>query len=100
MVGRLALRRGGRGFRPSRRLRALRAPRLVARDPGDREEENRFCCEGCARVYELAHESGLLDQILSEDRGAPPVAELSRRLRGNGLLLPHGHVVRRLRDGG
>jgi P-type Cu+ transporter len=27
-------------------------------------EEKRFCCEGCARVYELAYENGLLDQIL------------------------------------
>jgi heavy metal translocating P-type ATPase len=27
-------------------------------------EEKRFCCEGCARVYQVAHESGLLDQVL------------------------------------
>jgi heavy metal translocating P-type ATPase len=27
-------------------------------------EEKRFCCGGCARVYHVAHESGLLDQVL------------------------------------
>lgn len=27
-------------------------------------EEKSFCCGGCARVYQVAHESGLLDQVL------------------------------------
>ncbi len=29
-------------------------------------EEQQFCCEGCARVYELACESGVLDQVLGK----------------------------------
>jgi heavy metal translocating P-type ATPase len=27
-------------------------------------EEKHFCCEGCARVYELAYENDMLDQVL------------------------------------
>jgi heavy metal translocating P-type ATPase len=27
-------------------------------------EEKRFCCEGCARVYEVAHDNEMLDQVL------------------------------------
>ena len=30
-------------------------------------EEKHFCCEGCARIYQLAHENGLLDQVLPHD---------------------------------
>ena len=27
------------------------------------DEEKHFCCQGCARVYEIAHDKGMLDQI-------------------------------------
>jgi heavy metal translocating P-type ATPase len=27
-------------------------------------EEKHFCCQGCARVYQAAHENGMLDQVL------------------------------------
>jgi heavy metal translocating P-type ATPase len=27
-------------------------------------EEKRFCCQGCARVYEVAHENGMVDQVI------------------------------------
>lgn len=30
-------------------------------------EEKHFCCEGCARIYQLAHENGMLDQVLPHD---------------------------------
>ena len=32
--------------------------------------EKQFCCEGCARVYQLAHENDMLDEVLSK----PPVS--------------------------
>ncbi len=31
-------------------------------------ETKRFCCEGCARVYEVAHDSEMLDQVLPQAR--------------------------------
>jgi heavy metal translocating P-type ATPase len=30
-------------------------------------EEKHFCCEGCARIYQLAHENSMLDQVLPRD---------------------------------
>jgi heavy metal translocating P-type ATPase len=51
-------------------LCGLRAAPPVTRVMGD--EEKGFCCEGCARVYELAHESGLLDQILAKTAARRP----------------------------
>jgi heavy metal translocating P-type ATPase len=35
-------------------------------------EEKHFCCEGCARVYEVARESNMLDQVLPAPRPARP----------------------------
>jgi heavy metal translocating P-type ATPase len=29
-------------------------------------EEKHFCCEGCARVYEVAHDNEMLDQVLPQ----------------------------------
>lgn len=34
-------------------------------------EEKHFCCEGCARVYEVAHEKGMLDQVLPRSQPEP-----------------------------
>jgi Cu+-exporting ATPase len=51
-------------------LCGLRAISPVTRVLGDEEKD--FCCEGCARVYELAQESGLLDQILSKTAARRP----------------------------
>jgi heavy metal translocating P-type ATPase len=28
-------------------------------------QEKHFCCQGCARVYQVAHQNGLLDQVLA-----------------------------------
>ncbi len=80
MVGRLSPERPGAARRrlsaaPGRRpaacaLCGLRVAPPVTRVLGD--EEKGFCCEGCARVYELAHESGLLDQILAKTAARRP----------------------------
>ncbi len=56
-------------------LCGLQAPLPVSRTI--KAEEKRFCCEGCARVYELADESGLLQQILTKPVAkSRPVASL------------------------
>ncbi len=34
-------------------------------------EEKHFCCEGCARVYDQAHENQLVDQITEDRKKAP-----------------------------
>lgn len=34
-------------------------------------EEKHFCCQGCARVYEVARENGLLDQVLPHPQEKP-----------------------------
>jgi Cu2+-exporting ATPase len=40
-------------------------------------DEKRFCCRGCARVYQVAHENGLLDQVLARPQAkSPGFAEL------------------------
>ncbi len=36
------------------------------------DEERRFCCHGCACVYELVRENDLLDQVLPEAKTARP----------------------------
>jgi heavy metal translocating P-type ATPase len=80
VVGRLSPERPGAarrrlpaapGGRPAAcALCGLRVAPPVTRVLGD--EEKGFCCEGCARVYELAHESGLLDQILAKTAARRP----------------------------
>jgi Cu2+-exporting ATPase len=41
-------------------------------------ESRSFCCTGCARVYEVAEESGLLDQVIAgATRGQTPRASLT-----------------------
>jgi heavy metal translocating P-type ATPase len=35
-------------------------------------EEKHFCCEGCARVYEVARENNMLDQVLPALKPASP----------------------------
>jgi heavy metal translocating P-type ATPase len=35
-------------------------------------EEKHFCCHGCARVYDVAHENDMLDQILAKPQTKPP----------------------------
>jgi heavy metal translocating P-type ATPase len=35
-------------------------------------EEKHFCCEGCARVYEVARENNMLDQVLPTGQEAGP----------------------------
>jgi P-type Cu2+ transporter len=35
--------------------------------------EKAFCCQGCARVYQLAHQTGTLEKVLAR-YGAPPAA--------------------------
>jgi len=42
----------------------------VVQTIGGREE--RFCCQGCARVYQLAHESGTLEQIVARSHAVRP----------------------------
>lgn len=45
----------------------------LPRDPIHRsigDEEKLFCCEGCARVYEVAQDTGLLDQVLQRVEGS------------------------------
>ena len=34
--------------------------------------EEHFCCQGCARVYQLAHDNGMLDQVLPHDAPRSP----------------------------
>jgi heavy metal translocating P-type ATPase len=34
-------------------------------------EEKAFCCQGCARVYELALQNGMLDAVLGQQRPRP-----------------------------
>lgn len=43
-------------------------------------EEKHFCCQGCARVYQAAHENGMLDQVLG------PASR--PRVRGEAVLHP------------
>jgi hypothetical protein len=39
--------------------------------------EKHFCCEGCARVYEVARENGMLDQvILKHENKGPGLTDL------------------------
>jgi heavy metal translocating P-type ATPase len=35
-------------------------------------EERHFCCEGCARVYEVAHDNEMLDLVLPHPEPKPP----------------------------
>jgi heavy metal translocating P-type ATPase len=35
-------------------------------------EEKRFCCQGCARVYQVAHENNMLDQVLPKPQPKRP----------------------------
>ncbi len=57
-------------------LCGLRAPQPVTGTFAG--EEKSFCCSGCARVYGLASENGVLDQILgttaARSRPRPPLA--------------------------
>ena len=57
-------------------LCGLRAPAPVAGTFAG--EEKSFCCTGCARVYGLASENGVLDQVLgtgaARSRPRPPLA--------------------------
>ena len=34
-------------------------------------EEKHFCCQGCARVYQVAHENNMLDQVLARPQPKP-----------------------------
>ena len=43
-------------------------------------EEKHFCCQGCARVYQAAHENGMLDQVVG--------AVSKPRSRGEKVLHP------------
>ncbi len=38
-------------------------------------ETLRFCCAGCAQVYRIAYENGLLEQVASPARPRPPISE-------------------------
>jgi heavy metal translocating P-type ATPase len=46
----------------------------VERDIGG--EEHHFCCKGCARVYELAYENEMLEDVIPEDKPKPKVKNL------------------------
>ena len=35
-------------------------------------EERHFCCQGCARVYQAAHDNDMLDQVTSEPEAERP----------------------------
>ncbi len=35
-------------------------------------EKKQFCCEGCARVYQVAHDNGMLDKVKAEHKSKPP----------------------------
>lgn len=39
-------------------------------------EEHRFCCEGCAQVYQIAHDAGLLEQVTGPSPPSAPLASL------------------------
>jgi heavy metal translocating P-type ATPase len=39
-------------------------------------EEKHFCCEGCARVYTVARENDLLDQVLPKPRPKPKIEDV------------------------
>ena len=43
----------------------------VERDIGG--EEHRFCCSGCARVYGLAYESGMLEEVIPKKITKPKI---------------------------
>jgi len=34
-------------------------------------EEKHFCCQGCARIYQVAHENNMLDQVLTQPKHKP-----------------------------
>ena len=34
-------------------------------------EEKHFCCQGCARIYQVAHENNMLDQVLTQPKRKP-----------------------------
>jgi len=42
-------------------------------------DEKRFCCQGCARVYQAAYENGMLDQVLAS--ASPPKVQRRAHLR-------------------
>ncbi|MEJ2210481.1 MAG: heavy metal translocating P-type ATPase [Anaerolineae bacterium] len=39
---------------------------------GQTTTEKHFCCEGCARVYEVARENDMLDQVVAKEKGKGP----------------------------
>jgi heavy metal translocating P-type ATPase len=39
-------------------------------------EEKHFCCEGCARVYTMARENEMLDQVLYQPRPKPKIKDI------------------------
>jgi heavy metal translocating P-type ATPase len=39
-------------------------------------EEKRFCCEGCARVYTVARENDMLDQVLPRPQPKPRIKDV------------------------
>jgi heavy metal translocating P-type ATPase len=45
-------------------------------------EEKHFCCQGCARVYRVAYENGMLDQVLPKPKPRP--RELKARVADRG----------------
>ncbi len=52
-------------------------------------EETRFCCEGCARVYEVARDSGLLEQVLASAQPAGRKMAASQAPPARPTLLQH-----------
>ncbi len=45
-------------------------------------QEKHFCCPGCARVYDVAHQAGMLDQVLAHPAPARPRAAPAGREAG------------------
>ena len=41
-------------------------------------QEKHFCCSGCARVYEVARENNMLDQVRPKPRPPAPILDLSK----------------------
>ena len=39
-------------------------------------EEKHFCCQGCARVYEVAHDNGMLEQVKAKPQAKRPVTQV------------------------
>ncbi len=46
------------------------------------EREHAFCCQGCASVYQLAHQTGTLEQVLARRQAQAPAPGAAPAAKG------------------